>query len=180
MVWVKCPKTAALTLAEKKKIQIGWSRVTIELLPNRPIQCNKCWALGHVRSKCKSNKDYTGRCFRCGELGHTTKVCKNAVRCIICAERRLPDKHRMGSDSCRVAQMAPSPHTSAEDNADSSPPKDTSSSPPTDAAQLYSSLITSSPDEGKAVDNITTTPAEETQKTPARRTDEEMEVAGPD
>jgi len=87
IVWAKCPKTAALVLAEKKKLQIGWSRVTVELLPSRPIQCHKCWSLGHVRSNYRSNKDYTGRCFRCGEKDHKVEACKNKVRCVICAER---------------------------------------------------------------------------------------------
>lgn len=181
IVWVKCPKTAALTLVEKKKIQIGWSRVSIELLPNRPIQCNKCWSLGHVQSKCKSNKDYTGRCFRCGEPGHTTKACKNKVKCIICAERRLPDNHRMGSDICRAAKILQSPHTSSETNVDSSPPKDTSSSPPTDAAQLCSSpSVTPSPENSNKAKNDTETPSVKAQRSSERRTDEQMEVAEPE
>lgn len=124
IVWIKCPKIAAVMLAEKKKIQIGWSSVSVELLKSRPIQCHKCWGLGHVRSKCKSNKDYTGR-FRCGESGHTANACKNKVKCKICAEKRLPDNHRMGSETCKTAKISPSPRTSLETDANSIPPKDT-------------------------------------------------------
>lgn len=45
IVWVQCPKSSAVALAEKKKIQIGWTRVRIELLPTRPLQCHKCWRM---------------------------------------------------------------------------------------------------------------------------------------
>lgn len=174
IVWAKCPKVAALALAEKKRIQIGWSRVTVELLPNRPVQCHKCWGLGHVRTQCRSSKDYTGRCFRCGEQGHAVSACKNKARCIICAERCLPDDHRMGSDTCKAAKYEPSPRTSTETGVDSTPPKDTSSSPPTEASKLDSSPIISSPEKEK--ETFTGTPPIETKESSVRRTDDPMET----
>ncbi|EFN64339.1 hypothetical protein EAG_00465, partial [Camponotus floridanus] len=75
VIWVQCPKTAAIALAEKKKIQIGWSTVNVEILKKRPIQCHRCWQIGHVRATCKSSRDHTGACFRCGRAGHTVANC---------------------------------------------------------------------------------------------------------
>ncbi|EFN65183.1 hypothetical protein EAG_00536, partial [Camponotus floridanus] len=75
MVWVQCPRAAAVVLAEKKKIQIGWTRVKVELLSSRAIQCHRCWRLGHVRATCKSKKDYAGICYRCGVSGHKVPNC---------------------------------------------------------------------------------------------------------
>jgi len=180
IVWAKCPKAAALALAEKKKLQIGWSRVTVELLPNRPIQCHKCWSLGHVRSNCRSNKDYTGRCFRCGEKDHKVDECKNRVKCVICAERHLPDNHRMGSNICKVAKMTSSPHTSTETEVDNTPPKDTSSTPPSEAAKTESPSIKSSPEKEREDISPTTTFTEEPERSSGRRTDVSMEIAEPE
>lgn len=175
IVWAKCPKTSAVTLVEKKKIQIGWSRVIVELLPTRPLQCNKCWGVGHVRSKCRSNKDFTGQCFRCSEPGLSARTCKNKVKCKIYAERRMEDNHRMGSEACKAIKIPPSPRTNTETNVDSGPLKDTTSSL-IDAAHMHSSPIISSPDNGERDANI----VQESQKPSVRRADEPMEVTGQD
>lgn len=176
IVWIKCPKAAALALAEKKKLQIGWSRVTVELLPNRPIQCHKCWSLGHVRSNCRSNKDYSGRCFRCGEKDHKVDTCKNKAKCVICAERHLSDNHRMGSNTCKVAKMTPSPRTSTETEVDNTPPKDTSSTPPSEAGKMKSPSIESSPEKEQEDIIPTATSIEESERLSERRTDVSMEI----
>ncbi|EFN60343.1 hypothetical protein EAG_10078, partial [Camponotus floridanus] len=77
IVWVQCPKTAAILLTEKKRIPIGWSTVRVESLKKRPLQCHRCWQIGHVRVNCKSSKDHSGSCFRCGKTGHSVSTCKN-------------------------------------------------------------------------------------------------------
>lgn len=176
IVWAKCPKAVALDLAEKKKLQIGWSRPKVELLPVRPVQCHKCWRLGHVRSKCRSSKDYTGRCFKCGAKDHKIETCKNKVRCIICADKHLPDNHRMGSTACRSTNLAPSPRTSTETEVDNSPPKDTSSTPPSEAAKTESPSLISSPEKEQQEDSLTVTPTDKPYKSSERRTDESMEI----
>lgn len=58
VVWIQCSKKSAVMIADKQRIQIGSTTVRIELLRARPIQCHKCWKIGHVREKCKSDKDY--------------------------------------------------------------------------------------------------------------------------
>lgn len=100
VIWVQCPKSAAITIAGKKRIQIGWTFVRVEALKARPLQCGKCWRTGHVKERCKSNKDFTGRCFRCGAKGHLAQVCQNKVRCLLCHDIGLNSEHRMGSYRC--------------------------------------------------------------------------------
>ncbi|XP_025267964.1 uncharacterized protein LOC112639147 [Camponotus floridanus] len=100
IVWVQCPKTAAILLTEKKRIPIGWSTVRVESLKKRPLQCHRCWQIGHVRVNCKSSKDHSGSCFRCGKTGHSVSTCKNQVRCILCSDLGKDYNHRMGSIRC--------------------------------------------------------------------------------
>lgn len=52
IVWVQCPKASAVALADKKRTQIGWTSARVELLQTRPMQCHKCWQIGHVRERC--------------------------------------------------------------------------------------------------------------------------------
>jgi len=100
VIWIQCPKVAAVMVADKKRIQIGWSSDRVELLKARPIQCHRCWQMGHVRERCRSNKDYSGCCFRWGIAGHTAPVCKNRVRCLLCLDLGMAGDHRMGSARC--------------------------------------------------------------------------------
>jgi len=99
-VWARCPLTAAFKLAEKQKLQIGWSSVRVELLKTRPIQCFKCWHYGHVRGNCKSNVDRGGSCFRCGEKTHTIRDCSAVPRCVVCEDNGYGHSHRLGSIIC--------------------------------------------------------------------------------
>lgn len=102
VVWVRCPKVSAVTIADKQWIQIGWTSVRVELLRVRPIQCHKCWRIGHVREQCKSDKNYSGRCFKCGMTGHTAPKCQNKAKCILCIDMGMNGDHRMGSARCGV------------------------------------------------------------------------------
>lgn len=38
-VWTRCPWFAASKIANRGKISVGWSTVTVDLLPGRPLQC---------------------------------------------------------------------------------------------------------------------------------------------
>lgn len=100
VIWVQCPKSAAITIAGKKRIQIGWTFVRVEALKARPLQCRKCWRIGHVKERCKSSKDFTGSCFRCGTKGHLAQGCRNKVKCLLCHDIGLNSEHRMGSYRC--------------------------------------------------------------------------------
>lgn len=105
VVWIQCPKSAAITIAEKKKVGIGWTMVRVELLQTRPIQCHRCWRYGHVKERCKSQKSYLGCCFKCGVHGHTVQQCRNKTKCAVCAEIGMDYGHRMGSSNCKGVTM---------------------------------------------------------------------------
>lgn len=80
-VWVQCPLNAAIRIANRQKISLGWTQVRVILLNNRPIQCFKCWKFGHLKHACPSGEDFGGSCFRCGNEGHIVRNC-DARRCV--------------------------------------------------------------------------------------------------
>jgi len=73
--WVKCPLVAANRVIRGGRLTIGWTRVRLELLPDRPITCFRCLRKGHVRAECPEGEDNEGRCYRCGEPGHLAGTC---------------------------------------------------------------------------------------------------------
>lgn len=99
-VWAKCPLAAANILAQKRSIRIGWSRVRVEVLPMRPLQCFRCLEGGHVRANCPSENDRSSQCYRCGEGGHRARECVAPPRCPLCTDLGLPSSHRTGSMAC--------------------------------------------------------------------------------
>lgn len=40
--WVVCPLQTAVKIAEVGVVTLGWTRVRIDLLRKRPVQCHKC------------------------------------------------------------------------------------------------------------------------------------------
>lgn len=86
IVWVLCPLKAAITIAKKKKIKIGWTIVGITLLKARPLQCFRCWQHGHVKEQCRSKIDRSKLCFQCGKEGHGVNTCNNPIRCAVCID----------------------------------------------------------------------------------------------
>jgi len=76
--------------------------------------------------------------------------------------------------------MTPSPHTSTETDVDNTPPKDTSSTPPSEAAKTESPSIQSSPEKMHEDTSPTVTHAEEPEKSSGRRTDARMEIVEPE
>lgn len=54
VAWVHCPINAAITIAERGTLNLGWTRARVEMLRKRPVQCFRCWRFGHVRQKCGS------------------------------------------------------------------------------------------------------------------------------
>lgn len=106
-VWAQCSLAAAVQAASKCKVKIGWMVARIELLKQRPTQCFKCWATGHLRNQCTSSVDRSNLCFRCGESGHSAVHCVNQLRCLPCVEQGLTATHRVGSVQCGVEMGHP-------------------------------------------------------------------------
>lgn len=98
--WLRCPLKAAVEIAKKGKIRVGWSIVRVELQKARPALCYKCWHTGHTIRNCRSTIDYSGCCFKCGRDGHAVKTCQHPVRCIACHKLGRKDNHRVGSVQC--------------------------------------------------------------------------------
>lgn len=100
-VWAECPMKAALKIKEaSENITVGWSRIRIELLKPRPIQCYRCLAAGHTFQKCPSEKDRKTCCRKCGQEGHFAAWCKNPVNCPVCEERGMRADHKVGGPNC--------------------------------------------------------------------------------
>lgn len=100
IAWIRCPLTAAMTIANEGTLRVGWSKARTELLPARPLQCFKCLEGGHVRANCKSTIDRSNICYRYGVAGHRARDCDEYPRCILCSEGGLPAQHRVGSTRC--------------------------------------------------------------------------------
>lgn len=101
-VWARCPLVAASSLALRGKVCIGWSRIKVELLNARPVQCYKCWRYGHVRLACSSSVDRGRSCFNCGREGHALKDCQMSPHCVLCVEDGRNGDHRLDSVGCEV------------------------------------------------------------------------------
>lgn len=109
IAWVVCPIEAAVKIAECGILRLGWTRVRVELLKKRLVQCFNCWHFGHVRANCRSGVSRVGSCFRCGKTDHTARSCgAGTPRCAICAEAGKEARHRMGSPRCLANQGFPS------------------------------------------------------------------------
>lgn len=150
----------------------------MELLKSRPIQCHKCWSLRHVRSKCRSNKDYTAQCFRCGEFGHTVNACKN--RSNVRSVQKNVYQTNIVWDQKHVKQLR-SFHRLARVW---KPmwivlPLRTVLAASTDVAHMDSSLIISSPETRGMADDIVRNSLKNTQGPFVRRTSEQMEIIEP-
>lgn len=101
VAWVTCPLQLAVRIAENGVMTLGWTRVKIELLRKRPVQCFQCWHFGHARSNCRSEISRKGSCFRCGQTDHLASTCKVArPKCLICEEIGKEYRHRIGSQRC--------------------------------------------------------------------------------
>ncbi|XP_025271030.1 golgin subfamily A member 6-like protein 22 [Camponotus floridanus] len=105
-VWLRCPLKTAIAIANKGKIPIGWTIAKVELLQARPLQCYRCWRIGHTVRSCKVNVDYSDCCFRCGRKGHNARACQNPVRCVLCAKLKRESNHRVGSPQCEGVKIA--------------------------------------------------------------------------
>jgi len=101
MMWARCPLEAAIKVAESGRLIVGWSSARVELLKRRPLQCYRCLAVGHVRTRCPGLVDRSVACHNCGRDGHKARECRSVARCPVCEERGLDAGHRAGAEGCR-------------------------------------------------------------------------------
>lgn len=108
VAWVVCPLQTAVKIAEVGVVTLGWTRVRIDLLRKRPVQCFRCWHFGHVKSNCRAEVDRTGACFKCGLTGHTAGLCSSGtLKCLACEDLGKESRHRIGSPRCLTNQGFP-------------------------------------------------------------------------
>lgn len=98
--WVRCPLAAANRLAAMGKLKIGWTRVRIEALEKRPLQCFRCMGKGHVRAQCGGSTDRASCCYQCGQEGHIGRDCTRPAKCPVCTDLGRSADHRAGSKAC--------------------------------------------------------------------------------
>jgi len=101
--WVRCPLVTANRLAKRGRLTLGWTRVRLELLSDRPTTCFRCLQAGHVRAVCPGgNADRADLCYRCGVAGHQARNCTAPPCCPLCKGSGRPDNHRVGGEACRA------------------------------------------------------------------------------
>jgi len=104
--WVRCPLVAANKIVKRGRLTLGWTRVRIELLPERATTCYKCLREGHVRAACPNDEDRADLCYRCGEAGHRASQCNREPRCPLCVGSNRPANHKAGGRACRAPKKA--------------------------------------------------------------------------
>ncbi|XP_046629516.1 uncharacterized protein LOC124309827 [Neodiprion virginianus] len=115
--WAQCPLRAAVAVAKKGKVRIGWTTARVELLEARPRQCYKCWGFGHIGSMCKASTERRAACYRCSAEGHQARDCTANPKCAVCEGRGIDSAHRMGSGRCTsVGERGRRPATNASEN----------------------------------------------------------------
>lgn len=106
-IWTKCPLSAANEIMKTGKIKIGWTIARAEILTPRPLQCYKCWEFGHVKYSCTSKIDRSQQCYTCGSTTHRAQACSiTSPKCVICEEKGLNNKHRIGSAMCSMDKFS--------------------------------------------------------------------------
>ncbi|KAL0868749.1 hypothetical protein ABMA27_008184 [Loxostege sticticalis] len=102
---VRCPVVVARRLtAAGARLLVGWSSAKVVVLPPRPLQCYRCFEVGHVGLTCTAEVDRSASCLRCGKPGHKAGQCVNAPHCVLCAGLGKPAGHRVGNKACFASQ----------------------------------------------------------------------------
>ncbi|KMQ95343.1 gag-pol polyprotein [Lasius niger] len=103
-VWIQCPLGAAVKMANRRRVSIGWTQVRVELLSSRPTQCFRCWKFDHLKSNCRSGDNFSRLCFRCGGKRHAARNCVAPPAYKICMSEGRAHDHRLGSELCPAGQ----------------------------------------------------------------------------
>lgn len=102
-IWAQCPLSSANKIMSTGKIKIGWTVARAEILTPRPLQCYRCWEMGHVQYSCTSEIDRSQHCYKCGSSTHRALECPAlAPKCIICEEKGFGANYRLGSPVCNM------------------------------------------------------------------------------
>ena len=99
-VWLRCPVAAAKPVVDNGRLLVGWVAAQVRLLDPRPMCCFRCLEEGHVKVRCCSEEDRSAQCYRCGQLSHKAVQCTAAPYCTLCAAKKRPTNHRVGSKVC--------------------------------------------------------------------------------
>lgn len=104
-IWLQCPLASAIKISKPGKLKIGWTIAKVEFLKARPMQCFRCWEIGHLKSQCTNNVDRTGLCYRCGQPGHVARQCASELCCALCLQQGRNACHRVGSGLCKAEKL---------------------------------------------------------------------------
>lgn len=99
-MWVQLPLVAAKKAVVDGFIQIGWFRVKVEMLEQRPFHYFRCLKKGSVRANCPCDVDRSGRCFRCGAKNHNAKDCTERPKRPLCTDLKRKADHILGGAKC--------------------------------------------------------------------------------
>lgn len=105
-VWIQCPARAACKIESTGPLNIGWTRVRVEVLGSRPMQCYRCMGAGHTRATCQAEVDRSGLCYRCGQPGHKAGECSAEPNCPLCKGSGQKADHRYGSKACSLSRTS--------------------------------------------------------------------------
>lgn len=100
LIWAQCPLEVVNQLLEVGRLLVGWSSVRVAPVRPRPVQCFRCWRLGHVRGTCRAPVDRGRSCFRCEKEGHLASICGEPFSCVVCAEEGRESSHKLGTVGC--------------------------------------------------------------------------------
>lgn len=112
-LWVQCPLSAALQIAARERMRLGWTYTRATLLKQRPLQCFRCFERGHVRQNCTNPVDRSTRCYNCGSTAHQARDYRYRMKCPICSDFGLPAYHKVGGEACNPPKRANAKRSSA-------------------------------------------------------------------
>ncbi|KAI4490004.1 hypothetical protein M0804_004186 [Polistes exclamans] len=100
---VTAPLATIQAALNKGRNSFGWCSARVVNLRQRPLQCHRCLARGHVAAGCPSAVDRSSLCYRYGRPDHVARNCVSRIECMVCKDAgRKTVNHRAGSWECPV------------------------------------------------------------------------------